>query len=825
MTTVKKGNTGLTIHKLVVKPTTRQVLDVGHWRDAMKAADRGKRERLYNLYRDVILDNVLGRAIEKRIEAITNAELLFIRDGKPVEEMDTLIDSTAFEELLTEIMNAKFWGISVIELVPGEDVEFYSIPREHIRVDLKQIVINPGDEQGIPYEDDDFLIPTGKGDMGLILRAAPYVIYKRGGFGDWAQFAELFGMPFKLGKYAGHDETTRKELEEALDRAGSSPWLVVPKESDVELKDGSGAAGGGDLFDKLRKACNEEILIGILGNTMTTVDGSSRSQSETHKEVEEGTNKADRRFVQRILNTVVLPRLEKRGYPVGNGYFQFTDGGENITLKEQSEIHATLINEVGLEIDEDWLHEFYSVPKAKVKKKTDPDPPKKEGKEGKEEKMTDDSFWDKMKGLFSSFQSAPAPERMTGACPECGLISHTEIELADIDGFNSEALWKRVAKGQVYFDSGLFMFTASEINRALDKGFLNKKFKAGIDYGYTPDSMKAAMEMNVFRFSAAKTLSEIQQLNQAFRVSNSFAEFSQKAAEISGKFNRAWLQTEYDSAVNTAQAAADFHRLRAQGDLFPFWEYRTAGDGKVRREHKEINGLILPYNDTAWNEIFPPNGWNCRCRVVPRTKNEGPASAREQKKKLREYQKTAEWKKAKAQGFGINKALSGEVFTENQFYIKKFPQMAAKYLDGINFKTFNLLTQDKYRANIKEALPAFSGKPDEWIKDNSNLKDYRNRTITLDSKLFVSLNKQAGKTAMLVALKETLAAPNETWLTANNKKEFNRIVMLRYYSNSTMVVIAEAVNGKYQVTDWLSLDDKAGKGAEDYRKGLLIHKK
>lgn len=824
MTEVKKGSEGIIIHKLVVKPTPRQVLDVGHWRDAIRAADRGKRERLYQLYKDVIIDNVLGRAIEKRIEAITNAELLFIRDGKPVPEMDTIIDSPVMEELLTEIMNARFWGISVIELIPGDTIEVFNIPREHIRVDLKQIMINPGDESGIPYQDDDFLVPVGKGDMGLILRAAPYVIYKRGGFGDWAQFAEIFGMPFKLGKYAGHDDNTRKELEEALDKAGSSPWLVVPKESDVELKDGSVAAGGGDLFDKLRKACNEEILIGILGNTMTTVDGSSRSQSETHKEVEEGTNKADRRFVQRVLNTLILPRLEKRGYPVKNGYFQFTDGGENITLKEQSEIHATLINEVGLEIDEDWLHEFYSVPKAKVKKKTDPDPPKKKPA-GEKEELADESFWDKMKGLFSSFQSAPAPARMTGACPECGQASHTEIELADFDDLNMQALWKRVANGTTFFDPGLFLFTAEQLNDAVNNGFTEKKFKASLEYGYTPDALKTAMEMNVFRFSAAKTLSEIQQLNQAFRASKSFAEFSQKAGEISVKFNRAWLRTEYDSAINTAQAAADFHRLRAQGDLFPFWEYRTAGDRKVRAEHKELNGLILPFNDPAWDEIYPPNGWNCRCRVVPRLKNEGPASVREQKKTLKDYQSTGEWKKAKAQGFGINKALAGEVFTENQFYVKKFPRMAHRLLADIDFKTFNLQTQDKYRSAAKDALPAFTGKPADWMKDNADLKDYKQRSIDMDSKMFTALNRQSGKTTLLGAMKETLAAPDEAWLTSNDKKEFTRMVLLKYYKDKTMVVIAETGSAQYRVTGWLSLDQEDGKKAEQYRKGLLIHKK
>ena len=35
----------------------------------------------------------------------------------------------------------------------------------------------------------------------FVTQAAPYAIYKRGGFGDWSQWIELFGMPQRIGKY------------------------------------------------------------------------------------------------------------------------------------------------------------------------------------------------------------------------------------------------------------------------------------------------------------------------------------------------------------------------------------------------------------------------------------------------------------------------------------------------------------------------------------------------------------------------------------------------------------------------------------------------
>lgn len=123
-------------------------------------------------------------------------------------------------------------------------------------------------------------------DLGLLLKVAPYVIYKRGGFGDWAQFVELFGMPIRIGKYNSLDDTSRRMLIEAFETAGSAPYMVVPKESEIETTLMSGTTNGA-LYDDFRKACNEEILITILGQTMTTQSGSSLSQSQVHLAVQE----------------------------------------------------------------------------------------------------------------------------------------------------------------------------------------------------------------------------------------------------------------------------------------------------------------------------------------------------------------------------------------------------------------------------------------------------------------------------------------------------------------------------------------------------------
>jgi hypothetical protein len=62
--------------------------------------------------------------------------------------------------------------------------------------------------------------------------------------------------------------------------------------------------------------------------------------------------------------------------------------------------------------------------------------------------------------------------------------------------------------------------------------------------------------------------------------------------------------------------AGRYKRLLDNADAAPYWQYIAVMDGRTRHTHAELNGKIWRFDDPIWKVIWPPNGFNCRCRVT-----------------------------------------------------------------------------------------------------------------------------------------------------------------------------------------------------------------
>lgn len=82
------------------------------------------------------------------------------------------------------------------------------------------------------------------------------------------------------------------------------------------------------------------------------------------------------------------------------------------------------------------------------------------------------------------------------------------------------------------------------------------------------------------------------------------------------KGKRGWrTKVIFDNNMRSAHMAGRWEQLLANKGNRPYLQYRTAGDARVRPQHRQWNGLIYPINDSFWTTHYPPNGWGCRCTI------------------------------------------------------------------------------------------------------------------------------------------------------------------------------------------------------------------
>ena len=95
------------------------------------------------------------------------------------------------------------------------------------------------------------------------------------------------------------------------------------------------------------------------------------------------------------------------------------------------------------------------------------------------------------------------------------------------------------------------------------------------------------------------------------------AEPEEMAAQISAAEARAELLLRTHGFQ--AYAAAEYQSLDEQRDVFPYWEYVSQRDNRVRDSHAALDGLVIPCDSPFWSTHYPPWDWGCRCQVRPRT--------------------------------------------------------------------------------------------------------------------------------------------------------------------------------------------------------------
>ena len=168
--------------------------DIKNWREAWQIAinvDSPNRQRLYDIYRDVEVDLHLSGCVGQRTGFVMAKSFKLVdQNGEEDEEALHYFDQAWFKQLMRYVLEANFWGHSLIELgevaTDGDGCICFSdvtlIPRKHVIPEYHRVVTDLSQDwhTGIDYHEapfSDWLIEAGRpNDLGIYLKAASQTI-------------------------------------------------------------------------------------------------------------------------------------------------------------------------------------------------------------------------------------------------------------------------------------------------------------------------------------------------------------------------------------------------------------------------------------------------------------------------------------------------------------------------------------------------------------------------------------------------------------------------------------------------------------------------
>lgn len=370
---------------IVLTQPKRFGLDIADYMSAIRAAenvDFSRRYKLYDLYSDILMDTHLTCVIEKRKNAVLCSDIEFQVNGKPDETVNEQIRSPWFNKLIGDIIDARFWGFSLCQFYKeGEWVDYDLVPRKHVDPIKKLILRHQTDVTGLPWDKyTDLLFIGSPSDLGLLAKAAPWVIYKRNTTGDWSQFSEIFGMPIQEYIYDSDDEESRQRAMEDAANTGSLAQFFHAKDTEFKLTEAGNKTGSADVYERLCERCNNEISKLVLGNTLTTESSENGTQAlgTVHKKVEDKVAQADKNYVLNVLNYDMSDIFARMGINTAGGVFCFPEKKE-IDSTTKLNIITTLKSNFNLPVSDDYLYEEFGVEKPdnyeQIKKEREEQPP------------------------------------------------------------------------------------------------------------------------------------------------------------------------------------------------------------------------------------------------------------------------------------------------------------------------------------------------------------------------------------------------------------------------------------------------------------------
>ncbi|WP_336958678.1 phage portal protein family protein [Sphingobium aquiterrae] len=268
----------------------------------------------WGAYNEVLRDDQVFSCMQQRIGAVVSRDWEVIpgddddpRAEAAAEGMNATIKRIGWDRITRKMLYGSFYGYAVAEMFWESGPALFDFANAKVRNarrfrfdDEDQLrMLTPSNMRGEILPPQKFWVHSVGGPdddepygMGLAHWLYWPVLFKRNGMRFWNIFLDKFGMPTAKGTYPrGATDNDIRSLLGALQAIATDSGFVVPEGMAVELL--SAARSGVGDYRELCAYMDAAIAKVILSQTMTTDNGSSRSQGEVHADVKLEVIKSD----------------------------------------------------------------------------------------------------------------------------------------------------------------------------------------------------------------------------------------------------------------------------------------------------------------------------------------------------------------------------------------------------------------------------------------------------------------------------------------------------------------------------------------------------
>ena len=398
-------------------------------------------------------------------------------------------------------------------------------------------------------------------------------IVRHYGWKDWTGFAEVFGMPVRVGTLREGVEWDSEEavqFQHAVAAMGMNMWAVVNEGNSIDTA--GGASGEGRVFESLLEHASKEMTLAVLGQTLTSggESGGSYALGQVHNQVRYDLLESDARDLEETLTMQLLRPIvlfnRGEGAPVPRWNIRLDPP---VDLTARASVLESLSRAVpGFRVSKRELYQEY----------------------GLTEPIDDDdtlTLGNAATAMLHAGANGPGSMALNAAGVDYRVVDSVALDWLKARPVATEEAWAKLSpagRSRAWYVKGLapeqIAETATLMLSGFERGVGEVDFVTGLyERGLIVEPLEGGMPGK----AAMGTIADWH-------------------ARVVYRNNR-WGATQ----------ASQFQRLSRDADVRPFWKWLTHNPCPIC---SPLSGNIAQFDSPFWAEFYPPLHHQCRCEVV-----------------------------------------------------------------------------------------------------------------------------------------------------------------------------------------------------------------